>query len=183
AIEAAFAHRMVAVIGAPDRLVRPHVDAVRAMEQPLAPRGEEIALAIEDDHRVGAAIEDVDAVAMIDGDPRDLLQRPAVGQPAPALRDAIEEATGPERHRHGMSSAKAPPAPQEQTLYQPCGRDNCRGSCRLSGDLAQIPGYVAARVVFHRRIRAGLVVARAHAELVLFDDALVRLARHCPQPG
>src|SRR5260221_8443292 len=107
AVEAAFAHRVVAVIGAIDRFVRPHMDAVGTMEQPLAPGGEEIALAVEDHHRMGAAIEDVDAVAMVDADSGNLLQRPAVGQLAPALRDAKAEPTGAKHDRHGESSQGA----------------------------------------------------------------------------
>src|SRR5258708_39954059 len=50
------------------------------------------------------------------------------------------------------------------------------------GDLAQVPRDVAARVVLHRRVGAGLVIARVHPDLVLLDDALVGLARHMPQP-
>ena len=47
------------------------------------PRGEELAFAVEDHHRVLAPAEDVDAGARVCGDARDLPKRPAVGDLRP----------------------------------------------------------------------------------------------------
>jgi hypothetical protein len=55
------------------------MDAVRPRILALTPRAEEIALTIEDHHRVFAAIEHVDIVAAVNTDAADLLERPAVG--------------------------------------------------------------------------------------------------------
>ena len=70
AVERALADRVVAVVGQPDRVVRRHVDAVRPHEDALAPRPQEIAVAIEHAHRVLAAIEGVDVVVLVDPDRR-----------------------------------------------------------------------------------------------------------------
>ena len=60
--ERAVADGVIAVVGQPQRVVGRHVDAVRAVEDPLAPGAQEVALAVEDDHRVRAAVERVDPV-------------------------------------------------------------------------------------------------------------------------
>src|SRR5690348_16736330 len=74
AVERAFAHEMAAIIGQVDRLVRPHVDAVRPRVEPFSPRAQEIALAIEDDDRMLSAGEAVHVVARVDADRGDLLE-------------------------------------------------------------------------------------------------------------
>ncbi len=124
AVEAAFAHRVVAVVGAVDRLVRPHMDAMRAIEETLAPGAQKFAVAVEDDHRVLAAIEDVDIVLGVDADPRNFLQRPAIGQSSPPIGNAIAEPTGSEHNRHGMTSRCAPDGVAPVTLYQPVAGNN-----------------------------------------------------------
>jgi hypothetical protein len=50
------------------------MDAVRSWVLPLAPRPQEVAVAVEHDHRVVAAVEDIDIVAAVDPDPADLLE-------------------------------------------------------------------------------------------------------------
>ena len=89
AVGRAFAHRVVAVIGAVEIVVGVDVQAVRAVEQPFAPAFDEIAIAVEHHHRVLAAIEDVDAVLAVDGDRGDVREIPAVGQLRPVLHHAI----------------------------------------------------------------------------------------------
>ena len=66
------ADRVVAVIGQPDRVVGRHEDAVRAAKHPLAPGAQEIAVAVEHEHRVLAAIEGVDVVLRVDADRGDI---------------------------------------------------------------------------------------------------------------
>ena len=68
AVQRALTNRVVAVIGQPHRVIRPHVQAVRAGKQPLPPGAQEIAGAVEHDHRVLAAVEYIDVVAAIDAD-------------------------------------------------------------------------------------------------------------------
>jgi hypothetical protein len=76
---------VIAVVGAPQRVIRRDMDAVRAGEQALAPGSQEIAGAIEDDHRMLAAAEDIDVVAAIDTDRGDLAIGPSGGKRAPVL--------------------------------------------------------------------------------------------------
>jgi hypothetical protein len=73
AIEGDLAHEMAAIIGQEDRIIGRHMDAVRPGILPLAPGAQKIALAIEDHHRVLAAIEDVDAILAVNPDGRGLL--------------------------------------------------------------------------------------------------------------
>ena len=72
AVEGALADRVVAVVGQPDRLVRRHVDAVRPREDALAPGAQQVAVAVEHEHRVLAAVEGVDVVVLVDADRRDI---------------------------------------------------------------------------------------------------------------
>ena len=58
---------------------------MRAREDALAPGAEEIAVAVEHDHRVLAAVEDVDVVVAVDADAADFLERPAGRQLRPVL--------------------------------------------------------------------------------------------------
>ncbi len=92
---------MVAVIGAIEGVVRPDMQAVRIAEDPLAPAVEEAPVAIEDDHRVGAAIEQEDAVLAVDRDRGDLLQGPAFGQAAPVGHGFVAEVAAAEDVVHG----------------------------------------------------------------------------------
>src|SRR6185437_1539070 len=76
---------VVAIVGAPDRVIRTDMHAVRAVEQALAPGTEEVARPIEHRHRVFAAGEDVDVVLAVDADGGDLPVMPSGGQRAPVL--------------------------------------------------------------------------------------------------
>ena len=80
------ADRVVEVVGQVDRVVGADGDAVRPREQPLAPGAQELAVPVEDDDRMLAAVEDVHAVARVDGDADGLDEAPAGGQPLPARR-------------------------------------------------------------------------------------------------
>src|SRR6185437_10064415 len=55
AVERAVPDGVVAVVGEPQRLVGGHVHAVGAMEEPLAPGAQEVAVAVEDHHGVTPA--------------------------------------------------------------------------------------------------------------------------------
>src|SRR5262249_35715432 len=83
------AHGVVAVVGAVELVVGIDVEAVGAPEEALAPAPDEVAVAVEHDHRVVAAIEHVDAVLAIDPDGTDVGQIPSVGKLGPVLDDAI----------------------------------------------------------------------------------------------
>jgi glyoxylate carboligase len=76
---------VVAIIGQPDGIVRRHEHAVRARKQTFAERAEEAAVAVEHDHRMLAAIENVDIVVLIDADAADFLKRPARRRLRPVL--------------------------------------------------------------------------------------------------
>ncbi len=68
AVERAVSDGVVAVVGEPESVVRRHVDAVRAAKHPFAPGAQEVALAVEHDHRVLAPIEGVHPVLRVDPD-------------------------------------------------------------------------------------------------------------------
>ena len=55
------------IVGAIHGIVGPDRDAVRPDEQALAPGSQKRAVAVEDDHRMLAAIEDKDAILRIGG--------------------------------------------------------------------------------------------------------------------
>ena len=104
AVERALAHGVVAVVGAIDGVVWPHVDAVRAMESALAPRFDEVALAVEHDHRVLAAVEDVDAVLAVDADGSRIAELPTIRQLGPILGRLVGELSLAQDHSHGRLS-------------------------------------------------------------------------------
>src|SRR5262249_23838097 len=70
-------------------------------------RSQELALAIEDHHRVLAAIEDVDAVLAVDRDGTDVLELPAVGQLRPVLDHPIAMLAAAQYFRHGYNHRMA----------------------------------------------------------------------------
>jgi hypothetical protein len=65
---------MPTVVGQEHRVVRGHMDTVRPRVLALAPRAQKVAVAIEHNHRVVAAVEDIDIVAGVDPDPANLLE-------------------------------------------------------------------------------------------------------------
>src|SRR5215467_14198193 len=110
--ERAFADRVVAVIGQKNRVVRRHVDAVRAFEDAFAPRPQKIAVGIEYDHRVFAAIEAIDIVVLVDPNGGDIgIEGPAFRQFGPVVGDLVTKAVGSEYYRHGASSSFLGDAP------------------------------------------------------------------------
>src|ERR1700741_2928936 len=78
AVQRDFANKMAAIVGQKDHVVGRHMDPVGPRIPLLAPRAQKIAPAIEDDHRVVAAIEDIDIVVAIDTYTADLFEGPSV---------------------------------------------------------------------------------------------------------
>ncbi len=103
ALEGAFAHRVVAVIGQKHGVVRGHVDAVRPVKDALAPGAQEVAVAVEHHHRVRAAAEGIDVVVPVDPDRGDVgIPFPAIGQLGPIVDDLVAVAVRPQNDRHGV---------------------------------------------------------------------------------
>src|SRR5258706_9318088 len=100
AVGRALAHRMVAIIGAIEIILGVDVQTMRAVEQAFAPACDEIALAVEHDHRVGAAIEDIDAVLAVDRDRCDISEIPVLRQLRPILHHAVAVFARAENGRH-----------------------------------------------------------------------------------
>src|SRR4051812_45420001 len=98
---------MAAVIGQIDRIVRPHMNAVRPRILALAPRAQEVALAIEYHDRVFPAVENIDVVVGADPDRPDLLEGPPVRQLRPILYDAVFEIAGANNNGHARFSPYA----------------------------------------------------------------------------
>src|SRR5262249_54029705 len=92
----ALAHDVTAVVGAVEDVVGVDVQPVRARERALPPGPDEVALAVEDDHRVLAAVEAVDAVLAIDRDRGDVLELPSFRQLRPVLDHAVAVLAGTE---------------------------------------------------------------------------------------
>src|ERR1700687_2155816 len=91
---------MVAVIGAVELIVSVDVQPMGAAKQAFAPASDKIALAVEHDHRMGAAIEDVDTVLAVDRNGSNVGEIPAVRQLRPVLRHAVAIFTGAENDWH-----------------------------------------------------------------------------------
>ena len=85
------AHRVIGVVGAVDDVVVDG-DAVRAGEDALAPGPQKLPVAVVDDDRVLAAVEDEDAVLRIGGDPGHVAVGPARGQLLPVREPAQKSA-------------------------------------------------------------------------------------------
>jgi hypothetical protein len=85
AIGRTFANEMAEIVGAVKQVVFVNMQAVGARELPLSPGAQEVAVTIEHDHRMFAAIKYVDLVLAVDGDRRDVLEFPAVGQFCPVF--------------------------------------------------------------------------------------------------
>jgi hypothetical protein len=94
---------VVAVIGAIEIILGINVQPMRAVEQAFAPARDEIALAVEHHHRVGAAIEDIDAVFAVDRDRGDVGEVPALRQLRPILHHAVAVFARAENGRHVSS--------------------------------------------------------------------------------
>jgi hypothetical protein len=84
AVQGAFADGVIAIVGAIDCIVRPHVDAMRAGKDAVAPGPQEIALTVEHDHRMLAAVEGINPVPAIHPDGSDIAEDIALGQFSPA---------------------------------------------------------------------------------------------------
>ena len=96
----ASAHGVIAVIGAVEIVVRIDVQAVRALEDALAPGAQEVALAVEHHHGVLAAIEHVDLVLAVDGDSADIHELPLVRKLGPVLDYPIAMLATAQHSRH-----------------------------------------------------------------------------------
>ena len=86
-----------------DRVVGSHVHAMGTGEHAFAPGTQKVALAVEHDHRMLAAVEHVDVVVAIDANGANLVERPAIRQAAPAFLDAITIVSGAQNHGHAVS--------------------------------------------------------------------------------
>ena len=93
AVQLALAHGVVAVVRQVDAVVWPHGDAVGPGIQTLAPRAEEFAVFIEDDHGVFAPVEYVHVVRRVHAHCGTLFEGPTVGELTPTLFYLISEGT------------------------------------------------------------------------------------------
>src|SRR5207248_11522401 len=140
---------MPAIVRQIDRLVRAHMDAMRARVLPLAPGAQEIAVAVEDHHGMVAAIEDVDIVLRVDPDCADFLERPPRRQFRPVLADAAFEiaALDDDRHRCLPDFVRS----AEKTLSDALTGGNRTGGIFQWGFSATAAGGAARAVLAHHR--------------------------------
>src|SRR5215469_6036033 len=89
----ALSDRVIEDVCQPNVVVRSDRDAVGAREHLLVtPAVEELAAAIEDDHRGLATVEHKDVALRVDADARDIV-RPLIGHLAPFLDQLVKEIT------------------------------------------------------------------------------------------
>src|SRR3954451_9355134 len=100
AIERDLADEMAAIVGQEHRVVGRHMNAVRSRVLALAPGAQEISLAVEDHHRMLAAIEDMDIVFTVDTDSADFLERPALGKFRPIGNNPVSVLSVSDDHRN-----------------------------------------------------------------------------------
>src|SRR5438309_1217395 len=74
---------VVAIVGTVDSIIRSDENAMRPCEQPLSPRGQPSAVPVKDQHRMGTAVEDVDAIPAVGGHGGDFRPAPAIRQFGP----------------------------------------------------------------------------------------------------
>ena len=73
-LQRAPADGVTAIVGEPDRVVGRHEDAVGAGKHSFSEGAQEIAVAVEHDHWMLAAIEHIDIVVPVDADAADFLE-------------------------------------------------------------------------------------------------------------
>src|ERR1700740_3583467 len=107
AIERAMAHRMVAVVRQPDRVVGRDMHAVRLAMRPrkdaLAPGAQQVAVPVEDRNRIVAAIEGVDVILAVVADRGAIAEHDLVRNLRPTLLDLKRPLAATERHGHRVS--------------------------------------------------------------------------------
>ena len=154
AAERAFAHGVVAVIGAVQRLVRADMQPVRPVEQVFAPGIQQVAVAVEHHHRVLAAIEDIDPVLRVDRDRRDVLEAPALRQFRPVglhpvcVSAVADDAARLARDRIAISVSLRARPPIGATVCPVSGAANTTVIARSSRDEAISSGRDSG----HRRL-------------------------------
>src|SRR6516164_4224902 len=107
AIERAMAHRMVAIVRQPDRVIGRDMHAVRLAMGPgkdaFAPGAQQVAIAVEYRNRMVAAIEGVDVILAVDPDRGAIAEHDLVRDLRPALLDLERPFAAAERHGHRFS--------------------------------------------------------------------------------
>src|SRR5215472_6889564 len=107
AVERATAHRMVAIVRQPDRVVEGDMHAVRLAMGPgkdaFAPGAQQIARVVEYRNRMVAAIEGVDVILAVDPDRGAIAEHDLVRDLRPALLDLERPLAAAERHGHRVS--------------------------------------------------------------------------------
>src|SRR5712691_2447284 len=104
AIQGKFLHRMYAVIHTVDHIIRADMDAMRAgAEHPLAPGAQEVAVAIKDNHRVLAAVEDVHVVLGVHRDASHVDKLPARRELFPIFHRGKEQHATTDDGGHNVS--------------------------------------------------------------------------------
>lgn len=93
---------VAAFVGAPDRAIGRAVNCMRTLEQRVAPGSGKAAVTVEDDDRMAAAVEHVDAIVPINRDAADVGEVPAVRHLRPVRLHTVGEVTASDDRIHGM---------------------------------------------------------------------------------
>ena len=95
---------MAEVVGTVNGIVRPDEDAVRPREGAFAPGGHRRAVALEDEHRLRPAQEDVDAILRIAGNADRFPGRTGRGELRPAFVNGVTEVAAADANGvHGVA--------------------------------------------------------------------------------
>src|ERR1700745_2865247 len=89
AIGRALPHGVVAVVGAVQMILSVDVEPVSTRKQSFTPAVDEMAVTVQDYHRMGAPIENIDPIPTVDSDGGDVLEVPTLRQLFPILNHAI----------------------------------------------------------------------------------------------
>src|SRR5262249_15463755 len=87
-----------------------NVQPVRSPEDTFTPRAQKIALSVEYDHRMLAAVEDVDLVLTVHSNRGNVFKLPCVGKFGPIVHHRIAMFTTAQHDRHGTYSLLRQPA-------------------------------------------------------------------------
>ena len=138
---------LITVVGEKNRLVGADGRAVRPFENPVAPRAQKIAVAVEDDDRMLAPRETVDLIFRIDCDRGDFVKVPIAGQPTPIFHHFVAIVTASYNDTHNNTLL------MHLGILEPGTRTYCPGSCSYTCRHASKPPLMLATFLkpFSRR--------------------------------
>jgi hypothetical protein len=88
-LKSALPHGVIAVVGQKNRLIGTYRRAMRALENPIAPRAEKVAVAVKNNDRMFATRKTVNLILSVNCDGCHFVETPAAGQGAPVFNHFV----------------------------------------------------------------------------------------------